>query len=230
MTRFLCIDFETVGFPDPKGTKDDLPLPFTSFPIQVSVHLVEDGQIQHAYESLIKGAERLTPWVRARVPVTLESLESGKTLPEVVTDLAGILREGDTIVTHSTRFDIHDVLATSCSKTGYDSAELRRILAAPRFCTMTCAYSKRIWGKWPSMEAFCAHFEVVNPRAHDARFDTAALAQCVAEALRRGVMLTEAPGDTHRTKALPGPSLRYAATRLVERVGSEDVVFERRLQ
>ena len=228
--RFFCIDFETVGFPDKNGAKEDLPLPFTSFPIQVSVHTVEDGEIQHAYTSLIKGAERLTPWVRANVPVTLESLESGKTLPEVVTDLADILREGDTIVAHNSRFDLHDVLATACSRTNYDSAELRRILAAPRFCTMTCAYSKRIWGKWPSMEAFCAHFEVVNPRAHDARFDTAALAQCVAEALRRGVMLTEAPGDTHRTKALPGPSLRFAATRFVERKGSEDVVFERRLQ
>jgi DNA polymerase III epsilon subunit-like protein len=214
MTRFLCLDFETVGFPEKNGAKSDLPRPFTSFPIQVSVHTVEDGAIEHAYESLIKGAERLTPWVRANVPVTLESLESGKTLPEVVTDLAGLLREGDTIVTHNARFDLHDVLATACSKTGYDSAELRRILAAPRFCTMTCAYSIRIWGKWPSMEQFCAHFEVVNPRAHDARFDTAALAQCVAEALRRGVMLTEAPGETHRTKPLPGPSPRYAATML----------------
>ena len=80
------------------------------------------------------------------------------------------------------------------------------------------------------MEAFCAHFEVVNPRAHDARFDTAALAQCVAEALRRGVMLTEAPGETHRTKAPQGPSPRYAvATMLGERAEPEDVVFQRRL-
>jgi DNA polymerase III epsilon subunit-like protein len=231
MTRFLCLDFETVGFPEKNGAKEDLPLPFTSFPIQVSVHSVEDGQIQHAYTSLIKGAERLTPWVRANVPVTLESLEFGKTLPEVVTDLAGLLREGDTIVAHNARFDLHDVLATACSKTGYDSAELRRILAAPRFCTMTCAYSKRIWSKWPSMDALCAHFEVVNPRAHDASSDTAALAQCVAEALRRGVMLTEAPGETHRTKAPQGPSPRYAADMVgqAEPETETDVVFQRRL-
>ena len=81
------------------------------------------------------------------------------------------------------------------------------------------------------MEALCAHIEVTNEGAHDARFDTKALAHCVAEALRRGVMLTEAPGETHRTKALPGPSQRYAvATMLVERAEPEtDDVFKRRL-
>ena len=94
MTRFLCIVFETVGFAEKNGDKSDLPLPFASFPIQVSVHIVDDGAIQHAYTSLIKDAERLTPWVRAHAPITLESLESGKTLPEVVADIADILREG----------------------------------------------------------------------------------------------------------------------------------------
>ena len=121
------------------------------------------------------------------------------------------MRDGDTIVTHNSKFDLDDVLAKACKRKGYDSAELRRILAAPRFCTMTCAYSKRIWAKWPSMESLCAHFEVTNEGAHDAHFDAAALAQCVSEALRRGVMLTEAPGDTHRPTERKAKAVKRAA-------------------
>ena len=194
MARFVCLDFETTGLPVRGAPPSEIPLPFENFPIQVSVDIVEDGEIHHAYDSLIAGASQFNKWVRTNVPVTLESLEYGRTLPQVVCDIAGLLRDGDTIVTHNTRYDLDDVLAKAAARTGYDSLELRRILAAPRFCTMTCAYSKRVWGKWPSMVAFCAHFEVTNGRPHDAKCDVAALAQCVAEALRRGVMFDRPVG------------------------------------
>ena len=191
MARFVCLDFETTGFAMKGAPPSEWPLPFANFLIQVSVHIVEDGEIPHAYDSRIKGARQLTRWVRENVPVTLESLEYGRTLPQVVCDIAGILLDGDTIVTHNTRFDLDDVLAKATDRIGYDSLELRRILTAPRFCTMTCAYSKRVWGRFPNMAALCAHFEVTNGHAHDAMCDTAALAQCVAEALRRGVMFND---------------------------------------
>ena len=191
MTRFVCLDFETTGFSVKGAPPPEWPLPFANYPIQVSVDIVEDGEINHAYDTVIKGARQLSKWVCENVPVTLQSLEFGRTLPEVVRDIAGLLRDGDTIVTHNTRFDLDTVLATASDRIGYDSLELRRILTAPRFCTMTCAYSKRVWGRSPSMATLCAHFEVTNGHAHDAMCDTAALAQCVAEALRRGVMFND---------------------------------------
>ena len=72
-----------------------------------------------------------------------------------------------------------------------------RILACPRFCTMRCAYARTIRGdgKWPSMAQLCEHFEVTLRCAHDARGDSEALANCVAEAWRRGVMLPDAQGS-----------------------------------
>ena len=60
-------------------------------------------------------------------------------------------------------------------------------MAAPRFCTMRCAYTKSV--KATSLAKLCAHFEVPLEGAHDARADSRALARVVAEALRRGVML-----------------------------------------
>jgi DNA polymerase III epsilon subunit-like protein len=43
--------------------------------------------------------------------------------------------------------------------------------------------------KQPKLDLLCRHFQVELTDAHDARADTRALAECVAEAWRRGVML-----------------------------------------
>ncbi len=50
------------------------------------------------------------------------------------------------------------------------------------------------------MKDLCAHFQVTLDNAHDARADSAALAECVAEAWRRGVMLDEKDKREERTE------------------------------
>ena len=82
------------------------------------------------------------------------------------------------------------VLARTVDKLYYlDFPAARAILEAPRFCTMRCAYNQATFGRSPNMRQLCEHFQVPLVGAHDARADSAALAHCVAEAWRRGVML-----------------------------------------
>ena len=190
MPRFVCLDFETNGFPTKNAYCKDWPLPFSSYPIQVSVDITEDGVTWHEYDSLIKGATRFAPWVREHVPVSLSGIWiEGKELSDVIADLANLLQEGDTIVAHNVSFDLDTVLGRATERLGIDTPELRRILAAPRFCTMRCAYARMAFKRPPKLQELCDHFEVQLERAHDATGDSKALAECVAEAWRRGVML-----------------------------------------
>ena len=68
--RFLCLDFETNGFFDPMTYV----LPWTSYPIQISITAVEDGVVTHLYDSLISGAESLATWVVRNVPIQIADL------------------------------------------------------------------------------------------------------------------------------------------------------------
>ena len=189
MPRYVCLDFETNGFPSRGARFGDWTLPFSSFPIQLSVDIVDaDMEIVHAMDTTIRGATQLAPWVRANVPITLENIREGLPFEDVVRELAGLLQDGDTIVAHNVSFDLDTVLARTANKLGYSPPGLHRILEAPRFCTMRCAYSRAALGQ-PRLKELCRHFEVTLDGAHDARADSAALVRCVAEALRRGVML-----------------------------------------
>ena len=189
MPRYICLDFETNGFPSRGMPFRDWPLPFSSFPIQLSVDIVDaDTEIAHAMDTTICGATQLAPWVRSNVPITIEHIREGLSFEDTVGKLAEQVRDGDTIVAHNAAFDVETVLARTARKLGYSSSALHRILEAPRFCTMRCAYSRNAMGR-PCLKELCKHFEVILDGAHDARADSAALARCVAEALRRGVML-----------------------------------------
>ena len=113
-------------------------------------------------------------------------------------DLAGILQEGDTIVAHNINFDLNTAIGRTADKLGIMNQALQKILQAPRFCTMRCACTKALQGG-STMKDLCAHFQVTLDNAHDARADSAALAECVAEAWRRGVMLDERVAREERT-------------------------------
>ena len=76
---------------------------------------------------------------------------------------------------------------------GREADASREILQAPRFWTMKCAYSNTVFGRWPKLADLCAHFQVQLTNAHDARGDSRALAECIIEAERRGVMLNTVP-------------------------------------
>ena len=186
--RYVCLDFETNGFAQKGAPPCFYTLPFSSYPIQLAVSVVEDGVVRHEYDTLIRGATRFAKWVWQNVPIPLHALKDGKGFPEVIEDFASILKDGDVLVAHNADFDLGTVFSGVSRRLGIDTPALQKILQMPRFCTMKCAYSKSVFSKQPSMGELCAHFQVPLEGAHDARADTKALAECVAEALRRGVM------------------------------------------
>ena len=65
--RYVCLDFETNGF-SLKGAKfEDWTLPFSSYPVQLSVDAVEDGEVSHLYDTVIRGATSRAPWAQENV-------------------------------------------------------------------------------------------------------------------------------------------------------------------
>jgi hypothetical protein len=57
--RYICIDFEANGFPSKGARREDWTLPWSNHPIQISVDVVEDGEVTHAYDAVISGLGRL---------------------------------------------------------------------------------------------------------------------------------------------------------------------------
>ena len=122
----------------------------------------------------------------------LKELAGGIDVEEMDEKLASLVEPGTTIVLHNIAFDLEQTLARTAKRMGYESSALDKILQAPRFCTKNCAYTKSLlFGNRASLGALCAHFEVPydTTSAHDTRFDTHVLAQCLLEAQRRGVMM-----------------------------------------
>ena len=189
--RYLCIDFETNGFSEKHAVFKNWTLPFANYPVQICVYAVEEGEVSHLYETVICGVTSRSKWAQDNIRLTLEEIEGGISFRRMIKELANLLKPGDVIVAHNASFDIDMCIGTAARRIRNEPIDLGAIdmiLAAPRFCTMRCAYSKSIFGKQPKMQQLCDHFEVELVNAHDAAGDSLALAKCVAEALRRGVM------------------------------------------
>ena len=91
----------------------------------------------------------------------------------------------------------------------------QRITSALPFCTLTCPHTQTALpygGR--KLHHLCEHFGVTLEGAHDARADTRALAECVAEAWRRGVMLPE-----FATPELERPELKRKASHMGKPAG-----------
>ena len=110
--RYVCLDFETNGFPE----KDCKPMPWSSYPIQVSLTAVENGEVVHLYDSHIQGAESFTAWVSRNVPVTFADLAQAPPLPKVIQEVARLLWPTDWLVAHNARFDLETCLARTGQK------------------------------------------------------------------------------------------------------------------
>ena len=149
--------------------------------------------MEHVYTTLIKGATRFAPWVVQNVPITLGQLGAGKTFQEVLEDMAALIHPRDVLVAHNAHFDLNTAVARTAGKLGIHGDALHTILEAPRFCTYQCAYSKLVFGKRVKLQKLCEHFQVTLDNAHDARADSKALAECVSQAIHRGVMMTAGP-------------------------------------
>ena len=105
----------------------------------------EDGEVSHAYATVIAGATSLAYWVKQNVPVGLDDISHGRAFADVVTDLAQILQPGDTIVAHNASFDLDLVLGRAARRLGIECPDLHKLLQAPRFCTLRCAYTRGIF-------------------------------------------------------------------------------------
>jgi len=203
--RILCIDFETNGFASGAVPKHENPRPWANYPIQVSVDAVVDGEVVHLYDTLILGASRLSRWVKENGKFTLQQLRSeGKPWRQVQLELADIVQEGDVVAAHHAEFDMERVYGYMLSKTSMEveddyggvnlwavkiNRESQKMYDLPRICTMTDVFSKTAFGgKKPKLQNLCAHFNVDLLDAHDARADSKALAQCIAEAQRKEVV------------------------------------------
>ena len=155
---------------------------------------MENGAVVHLYDSLIKGAGSLATWVRENVPITLSDLQEAPPLRAVVKDIATKLRPDDLVVAHNVRFDMEQCLRRSAAREEIEGSDLDFILGLPRFCTQNCEYVKSTLRKGERRLAhLCAHFgvEFHESSAHDATYDAQKLAECVEEALFRGVMLPD---------------------------------------
>ena len=190
--RYLCLDFETNGFSERNAAFKNWTLPFSSYPVQICVYAVEDGEVSHLYETVISGVTSRSEWAQKNIRLTLEEIEGGIPFYQMIDELADLIKTGDVLVAHNASFDIGMCIGTAARRIRNEPLDLGAIdmiLAAPRFCTVRCAYCKSIFGKQPKMQQLCDHFEVELVNAHDAAGDSLALAKCVAEALRRGVMI-----------------------------------------
>jgi DNA polymerase III epsilon subunit-like protein len=187
--RYLAIDFETNGRPN------DRVLPLGAFPTQVSVDAYDPdtGKMEHLYDSYIAGARSLSDWVLAHTLVTLDKLK-GAPLPGAVSDALGaICQEDDVVVAHNACFDLDQVLPKFAAP---DHALMR----APVVDTMREPWVKKAIGSNPSFQALCAHFNVpfCPRRAHDACYDSHALALCLQAAHEKGRTWTVKPAKERK--------------------------------
>ena len=222
MVRYLILDTETTGNRarpkpgEPPVRPCDYPLPWADYPIQISIDAVEYGEITHLYDTLVKGATQLSPWVLENVPITLKSLADGKGFAQVIREVAALIQDGDCIVAHNRAYDIEQVILKYARiELSLDMPELKRITSAAPLCTLRCPYTQSAlpYGH-RKLHHLCEHFGVTLEGAHDARADTHALAECVAEAWRRGVLLPEftAPEDRPKLKRKVSPAALCGAT------------------
>ncbi len=83
-------------------------------------------------------------WVKDNVPITVAEIRKGKPFRQVLEDLAGLMQDGDTIVAHNASFDLNTAIGRTADKLGIKTWALQKILQAPRFCTLRCAYTKAL--------------------------------------------------------------------------------------
>ena len=101
--RYVCVAVDHNGYSSlEEAPSDERALPFSFYPIQISIDIVEDGVARHAYDSLIRGATQLTPNVRENAPASISTIQrEGKELREVLADWKALLRVDDLIVVDS---------------------------------------------------------------------------------------------------------------------------------
>ncbi len=177
--RYLCLDFETNGRPQ------DCVRPCGAFPTQVSVtaFVPATDEVTQLYDSYIFGAQSLSEWVEFNTPVRLELLAKAPEGNDVSAALAALWQEGDVVVAHNAQFDLRTVLSKIA---GSDHP----FFVEPSICTMCQPWARKITGKQPTMSELCGFFKVPYKAesAHDARYDSNALAHCMQAIHKDGLV------------------------------------------
>lgn len=198
MNRFLVFDFETtgVGKDSRNGYKpyppDLAPLPRPNFPVELAWSVVEaDGSVSLSGGAVIRGAERLDPFVLENCPhLSVKRCDrEGVSLEEAVEEMARA-GEGCTLVAHNIAYDVE--VLRGASNAG-------PLLSLPRFCTCvneehkkarTAYYFKKI-DTWigPKLEKLAEkHGVPYDPaEAHSAAYDVEVTVGCLRSMKGLGV-------------------------------------------
>ena len=202
--RYLALDFETNGLPQEKWL-----MPCPAFPTQVSIDafVPKTGEILHLYDTFIRGAVDLSPWVLEHTPVNHEVLERGVHPDDVALALADLWQEGDVLVAHNAQFDLGQVLPKIVRPN-------HPFLTGPYICTKLERWVRHEAGKTPKLSTLCGILGVAfhEDQAHDATYDTRVLALCLQAAHEAGrtwsLKVPSGCGEDRRVQVTRGPILR----------------------
>ena len=151
--KYLIFDFETTGVGEDKQKgyvpyEDSLkPLPRKNFPVEIAMQLCdENGNVMKTDKCLIKGAERLDPWVLENCShlsvkeCEREGVEFEDILKKMV-DMIGT--EECTLVAHNIQYDWNEVMVvTAREKDLYESPIFQKLKKCPQFCTCVNKYTQ----------------------------------------------------------------------------------------
>lgn len=198
--RYLIFDFETNGidkdndnqyrpYPDEKK-----PLPRENYPVELGACLIEkDGTIVNTQKMIIRGAQRLSPWVEQNCSISLKTCErDGVSFSEVLQQIATMIGdEPCTLVAHNIQYDWDDVLETTAKDMNLtDTPAFLKLKQCPRYCTCVnkqtmankSAYYHRKLKRWlgPKLEALARSYgvEYSARAAHEALYDVEVTRQC----------------------------------------------------
>lgn len=203
MSFYLVIDFETsgVGTDSKNGYKPYppslMPLPRVDYPVQLAAELVDsNGNVVMAEQMLIRGVERLCPWVEENCcHLSVEDCDrDGVSFEHVIKVLADMVGNNQcTLVAHNIQYDWKDVMLRTARELHLDvTPNFRKLASLPQYCTCvnnthkkekSAYYFKKI-GKWigPKLSALAEKYKVEYDEhsAHDAAYDVRVTSQCLA--------------------------------------------------
>ena len=209
-TTFLIFDFETTGIdnnakdkykPYPKHKK---PLPRENYPVELAARLIDQsGKTLNEMRVLIKGAERLSPWVLENCThFNIEKInESGVSFEEALNMLADMVSNETVLVAHNIDYDWNAVLcSTVIDKKLENHSSYIKLKGCTRFCTMINETTKKTkqayyWRKiqkmvGPKLQQIAADYgiEYDKDHAHDANYDVSITTKCLIKMIEKNLV------------------------------------------
>ena len=200
--RHLVFDFETTGLNKDSANRyipyptDKIPLPRENYPTELALAIINsDGNVERETTFLIRGAERMSPWVEEHCPhLSVAACErDGVDFMEALQTMADMVGSGAcTLVAHNIQYDWDDVIVKTVRERGEVNHDAFQTLnRLPRWCTCINPITKGdrsayYWskiGKWigPKLSDLCrTHSVEYNAtEAHAALYDVRVTAKCL---------------------------------------------------